>query len=90
MWEMPGPVTQVENLRLIYDAKTAPGSSGSPVWSRASGQPRVIALHGFNLSSSGLSGATRLTSSNQTLIEQWLQWIPDAAIDFHWDPIEDQ
>lgn len=90
MWEMPGPVTQVENLRLIYDAQTAPGSSGSPVWSRASGQPRVIALHGFNLSSSGLSGATRLTSSNQTLIEQWLQWIPDAAIDFHWDPIEDQ
>lgn len=90
MWEMAGPVTQVENLRLIYDAQTAAGSSGSPVWSRASGQPRVIGLHGFNLSSSGLSGATRLSLSNQALIEQWVQWIPDTAIDFHWDAIADQ
>ncbi|XZE21575.1 DVUA0089 family protein [Pirellulaceae bacterium SH449] len=80
MWDMAGQVVSVEPFRLIYNSQTSGGSSGSPVWSYSSGQPRVIGIHAFR-SGSDLAGATRLTSNNQTVIQEWVQWRPSSNDD---------
>ncbi|MBN2851117.1 MAG: hypothetical protein JXQ23_00115 [Clostridia bacterium] len=76
-WHSYGEVVDATtSMLLCYKAYSSGGSSGSPVWEYDSdtGLRRVIAIHGFG--STDFNGGVRLISSNQALIEEWMQWSP--------------
>jgi V8-like Glu-specific endopeptidase len=80
MWQSYGNVVDLTDQLIMYHAFSYGGSSGSPVYTYngETGLRRVVAVHGFG--SNYFNGGIRFTSSNQALIEAWMQWEPDNNI----------
>lgn len=83
MWHSYGEVietTEPPEL-LCFLAYTYGGSSGGPVWdfNPETQVRRVVAINSFGASLNGIplyNGGPKLTSDNQEIIEEWLQWAP--------------
>ena len=78
MWLAEGPVVNIDDYCLFYEAYTSGGSSGSPVfvYNETAGTYRVVAIHSF-ISMNNLSGGPYFNSNNRNLIEKWVSWTPE-------------
>ncbi len=76
MWFCSSAVVNVLPRVIEYTADTTGGNSGGPVWvyNAQTGLRRVVAVHCFG--GPTRNGATRLSSFNRSLIEQWMRWTP--------------
>jgi C1A family cysteine protease/V8-like Glu-specific endopeptidase len=79
-WYVSGGVVDLDARVLAHDADVTGGQSGSPTWieDAGTGSPRAIAFVSF--SSTEYNGGPRLVSTNQDLIEEWMQWTPYCAV----------
>lgn len=81
-WYAEGYSSSQTNSKVAYyTVDSSAGSSGSPVWVLYpdTDSRYVVAIHAFECTNLAFNGGPRLTSSNQTLIEEWASWTPQNS-----------
>lgn len=66
-----------------YFMDTSGGNSGGPVWIYNGTDRAVVAIHCCGWGGTAPNGGPRLGSNNQSLIEGWVSWAPDATGDVY-------
>ncbi len=76
MWRSSSSVYATDDRIIYYTADTSGGNSGGPVYLDSL---RVVGIHTFGYVDVDLNGGTRLVSSNENTITQWMQWNPGGT-----------
>ena len=78
-WTRNGPVTSIDSDFLFYRLDDDGGAIGAPVWELlANNSRRIVAINCCVASDDSANAGLRLTSNNQSLIEEWLDSDPGS------------
>ncbi len=81
LWDASGPLGNLLSSYMFYGVDTSSGDSGTSV-RRGDGSTldpyRIIGIHSGYTPGMSLNGGARLSSYNQALITEWMQWKPEG------------
>ncbi|XP_013401488.1 uncharacterized protein LOC106167294 [Lingula anatina] len=84
MWIAGSPLKYASRSRLYYEADTAAGQSGSPVWTWDNFNWMMVGIHGKGVIPGGtLNSARRLTPEVIQEIHDWIKEIKDKEEEDH-------